>query len=339
MANHSSPESCGAHREVGVEALTGDTGRPAIEPRNQTFGMPTVSFEPEGNTAHGENRKSCADPARSKTLRMPGSNLHGSWEISSVPVEFCGLGGEGASRNAAIHAVEKSDAPIVPKKQPNQGKPAEVVEGRGAAKGNAQEAPAGRTQSRETASTGLERVRAAAKKDKRMKFTTLLHHVTTSLLVESFYDLKRNAAAGVDGVTWGEYETTLYTRVHDLHREIHSGAYRAQASRRSYIQKADGKMRPLGIAAVEDKVVQQAVVKVLSAIYEEEFLGFSYGFRRGKSQHDALDALYVGIESRKVRWILDADIQAFFDTIDHKWMMQFLEHRIADQRILRLIGK
>lgn len=179
----------------------------------------------------------------------------------------------------------------------------------------------------------------AAKKDKRMKFTTLLHHITTSLLVESFYDLKRNAAAGVDGVMWREYETTLYTRVHELHREIHSGAYRAQASRRVTILKADGKLRPLGIATLEDKVVQQAVVKVLSAIYEEEFLGFSYGFRRGKSQHDALDALYVGIEGRKVRWILDADIQAFFDTIDHKWMMTFLAHRIADQRILRLIYK
>lgn len=296
-------------------------------------------IESEGNMEHGDNRKSCSDPTRSETLCMSGSNLHGSWEISAVPAEYCGLGGEGASRNAAIHAAEKSDAPIVPEKRPNKGKPAEVVEGRGAAKGNAQEAPAGRTQSRETALTGLERVRAAAKKDKRMKFTTLLHHVTTSLLVESFYDLKRNAAAGVDGVTWREYEATLYTRVHELHREIHSGAYRAQASRRSYIQKADGKMRPLGIAAVEDKVVQQAVVKVLSAIYEEEFLGFSYGFRQGKSQHDALDALHVGIERRKVGWILDADIQAFFDTIDHKWMMQFLEHRIADRRILRLIGK
>jgi RNA-directed DNA polymerase len=339
VANHSSPESCGVHREVCVEALTGDTDRPAIEPRNQSFGMPTVSFQPEGNTAHGDNRKSCADPARSKTLCMSGSNLRGSWEISTVPTEFCGLGGEGASRNAAIHAVEKSDTPIVPKKQPNKGKPTEVVEGRGVAKGNAQKAPAGRTQCRETALTGLERVRAAAKKDKRMKFTTLLHHITTSLLVESFYDLKRNAAAGVDGVTWREYEGTLYTRVHELHREIHTGAYRAQASRRCYIQKADGKMRPLGIAALEDKVVQQAVVKVLSAIYEEEFLGFSYGFRRGKSQHEALDALHVGIESRKVHWILDADIQAFFDTIDHKWMMQFLEHRIADRRILRLIGK
>ena len=152
-------------------------------------------------------------------------------------------------------------------------------------------------------------------------------------------DLKRDAAAGVDGVTWRDYEDILYTRVHELHREIHTGAYRAQPSRRVYIPKADGKLRPLGIAAVEDKVVQQAVVKVLSMIYEEDFLGFSYGFRPGRGQHDALDALMVGIKSRKVNWILDADIQAFFDSIDHEWMMRFLEHRIADRRILRLIRK
>lgn len=339
MANHSSPESCAVHREVCGEALTGDTDRPAIEPRNQRFGMPTGLIDPEGNMEHGDNRKSCSDPARSETLRMSGSNLHRSWEISTVPAECRGLGGEGASHHAVIDAVEKSDMPILPKKQSNKGQPAETVEGRGVAKGNVGEPPAGRTQGRETASTGLEGIREAAKKDGRMKFTALLHHVTPALLVESFYDLKRDAAAGIDGMTWREYEEILHTRVHDLHREIHTGAYRVQASRRVYIPKADGKLRPLGIAALEDKIVQQAVVKILSAIYEEEFLGFSYGFRPGKSQHDALDALYVGIKSRKVNWILDADIQAFFDTIDHKWMMQFLAHRIADRRILRLIGK
>ncbi len=172
-----------------------------------------------------------------------------------------------------------------------------------------------------------------------MKFTALLHHITPALLEESFYDLKRNAAAGVDGVTWREYEKVIHTRVHELHREIHTGAYRAQASRRTYISKADGKLRPLGIAALEDKIVQQAVVKVLSMIYEEDFLGFSYGFRAGRSQHDALDALYMGIKSRKVNWVLDADIQAFFDSIDHKWMLRFLEHRIADRRMVRLIRK
>ena len=229
--------------------------------------------------------------------------------------------------------------PIVPKKPPNNGQPAEAVEGRGVAKGNAGETPAGRTQRRVPASRGLEGIREAAKRDRRMKFTALLHHVTPSLLVESFYDLKRDAAAGVDGVTWRDYEKVLYTRVHELHREIHTGAYRAQASRRVHIPKADGKLRPLGIAALEDKIVQQAVVKVLSMIYEEDFLGFSYGFRAGRSQHDALDALTTGITSRKVNWILDADIQAFFDSIEHEWMLRFLEHRIADRRVLRLIRK
>lgn len=141
----------------------------------------------------------------------------------------------------------------------------------------------------------------------------------------------------MDGVTWKEYEEVIYSRVHELHQQIHTGSYRAQASRRIYIPKADGKMRPLGIAAVEDKIVQQAVVKVLSMIYEEDFLGFSYGFRAGRGQHDALDALAVGIYKRKVNWVVDADIQAFFDTIDHEWMMKFLTHRIADKRILRLI--
>ncbi|MDP3842909.1 MAG: group II intron reverse transcriptase/maturase [Oxalobacteraceae bacterium] len=239
-----------------------------------------------------------------------------------------------------MDAVEKSDTPVVPKKLPNKGaNPAEAMEGRGVAKGNAFNPPADQTQSWVPASMGIDGIREAARKDKRMKFTALLHHITPALLVESFYELKRNAATGIDGVSWTEYEGKLYTRVHDLHREIHTGSYRAQASRRVYIPKADGKLRPLGIAALEDKIVQQSVVKVLSAIYEEQFLGFSYGFRRGKSQHDALDALYVGIQSRQVNWILDADIVGFFDNINHDWLMQFLGHRIADQRLLRLIGK
>ena len=303
-------------------------------------GMPTELKVTEGNTEHGVKRKSCADPTRSKTLSMLGSDLHGSWEISAVP-RAARLGGTGKveDRNPVIDVAEKSDIPVVPKKPPNEGRPAEAVEGRGVAEGNAGEAPAGRTQSRETASKGLEGIREAARKDRRKKFTALLHHITPLHLVESFYDLKRDAAAGVDGVTWRDYEDVLYARVHELHREIHTGAYRAHPSRRVYIEKADGKLRPLGIAALEDKIVQQAVVKVLSAIYEEDFLGYSYGFRPGRSQHDALDALAVGIRSHKVNWILDADIQAFFDSIDHEWMLRFLEHRIADRRVLRLIRK
>ena len=325
MANQSGPESCVTHREVWGEALTGETGGPAIEPRNQEIGMPMLLSEAEGNTEHDANRKSCSDPTRSKTLSTPGSFLHGSWEISPVP-EPRGAGGTGKakSRNPVVHAGEKSDTPVVPKKLSNKGvDPAEVVEERGVAKGNADKDPASRTQSRNScASMGLEGVRVVARRDKTVRFTALLHHITPQLLVESFYALRHDAAAGVDGVTWRDYEEGLYERVHGLHREIHAGAYRAKPSRRVFIPKADGRQRPLGIASLEDKVVQQAVVTVLNTIYEEDFLGFSYGFRQGRSQHDALDALTVGIKSQNVNW-----------------MLKFLEHRIADRRMLGLIRK
>lgn len=243
--------------------------------------------------------------------------------------------------NPAVDADEKSDTPIVPMKLPNNGNlPADAVEGRGVTKGNADQTSAPRTQCRSScASTGLEGVREVARRERRVRFTALLHHITPSLLVESFYALHRNAAAGVDGVTWREYESILYERVHGLHREIQTGRFRVQPSRRVYIPKADGRQRPLGIASLEDKIVQQAVATVLSAVYEEDFLGFSYGFRRGRGQHDALDALAIGIKSRKVNWIVDADIRSFFDEIDHEWMLRFLQHRIADPRVLSLIRK
>ena len=304
--------------------------------------MPTELSISEGNTGHGVTRQSCLDPARSETLSMPGSDLHGSWEISSVPnAQASGGTGKAKSRNPVAYADERSDTPVVPKKLPNKGDdPAEVVEERGVAKGNADKNPASRTQCRTSCAwTGLEGVREVARRDKTMRFTALLHHITPKLLVESFYALRQNAAAGVDGVTWREYEKGLHERVHGLHREIHTGTYRAKPSRRVYISKEDGRQRPLGIASLEDKVVQQAVVTVLNTIYEEDFLGFSYGFRQGRSQHDALDALTVGIKSQNVNWILDADISSFFDEIDHDWMLKFLEHRIADRRLLRLIRK
>lgn len=340
MANHSGPESCGMHREVHVEALTGETDRPAIEPRNHNSGMPTLLSEAEGNMVRDVNRKLRTDPTRSETLCMSGSHLHGSSEISPVSdARWSDRAGKVNDRNPAIYAGEKSDTPIVPKKPSNKGTfPAEMVEERGVAMGNADESPAFRTQSRtHDASTGLEGIRESAKRNRKCRFTALLHHVTPSLLVESFYALRKQAAAGVDGVTWQEYENVLYGRVHELHREIHTGAYRAQPSRRVFIPKADGKLRPLGIAALEDKIVQQAITTVLNAIYEQDFLGFSYGFRHGRGQHDALDALSEGIAGRKVNWILDADIRSFFDEIDHEWMLRFLEHRIADGRVIRLI--
>jgi len=182
-------------------------------------------------------------------------------------------------------------------------------------------------------------VREAAKKDKKLRFTALLHHVTDDLLRDSFYALKRQAAPGVDGVTWEEYGRDLEVRLVDLHGRIHRGAYRARPSLRAWIAKADGRQRPLGIAALEDKIIEHAVVRVLNQIWEEDFLGFSYGFRPGRSQHDALDALWVGIMRKKVHWILKLDVQAFFDKVDHAWMVKFVEHRVGDKRIVRLIQK
>jgi len=210
------------------------------------------------------------------------------------------------------------------------------MEGRGRAKGNIEHA-AHRTQSRVRAPDALDRVREAARRDRKLRFTALFHHVTVDRLRAAYLALQRQAAAGVDGVTWVQYGDELEARLRDLHARLHRGAYRAKPSRRVYIPKPDGRQRPLGIAALEDKIVQRAIVEVLNAIYEVDFVGFSYGFRPGRSQHDALDALATGITRKKVGWVLDMDIRGFFDAIDHEWLMKFVEHRIADTRILRLI--
>ncbi len=188
-------------------------------------------------------------------------------------------------------------------------------------------------------SQGLAGVRKAARETRQERFTTLLHHLTADLLRASFYALKKSAPPGVDGVRWQEYEEGLEDRLIDLKDRIHRGAYRAQPSRRIYIPKADGRQRPIGIAALEDKIVQQAVVTILNEIYEVDFRGFSYGFRPSRSPHQALDALSVGIQRKRVNWILDADIRGFFDNMSHEWTMQFVQHRVADKRILRLIQK
>ena len=202
----------------------------------------------------------------------------------------------------------------------------EVGEGRLGAKENSSSSSMPPTQSGTSMFQGLWRVREAAKQNKKIRFSALLHHVTTSLLWNCFYALKRQAAPGVDGVTWQEYEQDLEARLTELQSRIHRGAYRAQPSRRVYIPKADGRQRPLGIAALEDKIVQQAVVSLLEPIYEEDFLGFSYGFRPGRGPHAALDALTVSIERMPVKWILDADIRGFFDNVDHEWAMKFVQH-------------
>jgi RNA-directed DNA polymerase len=245
------------------------------------------------------------------------------------------------SSKPSMHVDGESDGRVVPVKGSNKdGHPsAEGLEGRRPTKENTEQPTPPRTQSRTSESSGLRGVRDVARKEKRTRFTALLHHVTVERLRDSFYALKREAAPGVDGVTWREYETDLMGRVEDLHHRVHAGTYRAQPSKRAYIPKADGRQRPLGIAALEDKIVQHAAVVVLNAIYEEDFLGFSYGFRPGRGPHDALDALWVGIMRKRVNWVLDADIRDFFGTLDHGWMMRFVEHRIADRRIHRLIQK
>ena len=236
---------------------------------------------------------------------------------------------------------EKSDPATVAKKSANEtGRPGEEwMEPRAGAKGNADRQSTLRTQDRAGVSQALGRIRKAARQSKTEKFTALLHHVDVRLLRESYLSLRRDASPGADGVTWEDYGLDLESRLMELHERVHRGAYRAQPSRRVMIPKGDGKQRPLAIAALEDKIVQKATLAVLNSIYEEDFLGFSYGFRPGRSQHDALDALVVGISGRKVNFILDADIRSFFDSVDQRWLIRFLEHRIGDKRILRLIQK
>src|SRR5215467_5503102 len=240
-----------------------------------------------------------------------------------------------------MHDSEKSDSAIVAVKLPNKaGLPvAEAVERRAGAKGNADQQSTHRTQSRKRVIQALSRVRQAARHRKKERFTALLHHLNVDTLRTAFLALKRKAAPGVDGVTWQDYEADLERNLADLHSKIHRGAYRPQPSRRTYIPKADGRQRPLAVAALEDKIVQGACVMVLNAIYEEDFLGFSYGFRPGRGPHDALDALSVAITDKKVNFILDADVRSFFDEVSQRWLIRFVEHRVGDPRIIRLIQK
>src|SRR6202162_5139125 len=244
-------------------------------------------------------------------------------------------------RTADRQVSEESDCATVPVNLSNKEEQssAEMGEGRARTKENIGPSSTSPTQSGKRVSQGRFGVRQAARERKQERFTALLHHVTVNLLRDSFYALKRNAAPGVDGVTWTEYEAGLEDRLADLHNRIHRGTFRARASRRVYIAKADGRQRPLGIAALEDKVVQQAVVTILNEIYEVDFKGFSYGFRPGRSPHQALDALSVGLHRKRVSWVLDADIRGFFDNMSHEWAVKFIEHRVGDPRMVRLIQK
>ena len=271
--------------------------------------------------------------------------MHENRETSSPAASSKGSpAGEGECRTTGMKGGEESDRTVVlmtsaNKAEEQPAEAAELAEGRVRTKQNTRQAHTPPAQDGRGVSQGLKGVREAARERKKEQFTTLLHHVTIELLRASYLGLKKKAAPGVDGVTWRQYEEGLEDRLADLKDRIHRGTYRAQPSRRIYIPKADGRQRPIGIAALEDKIVQQAVVTILNEIYEVDFRGFSYGFRPGRSPHQALDALNVGIQRKKVNWILDADIRGFFDQMSHEWTMQFVQHRIADKRILRLIQK
>src|SRR5215468_5929962 len=248
---------------------------------------------------------------------------------------------EGEEPEPMMHGRGKSDSAIVAVKPTNKAErsAAEPVEPRAGTKGNAGQQSTCRAQSRVSVSQALERIRQAAKARKKEKFTSLLHHISIALLAEAFSELKEDAALGIDGLTWWDYGLNLERNLEDLHARIHRGAYQALPSRRVYIPKPDGRQRPLAVAALEDKIVQRATAAMLNAIYEEDFLGFSYGFRPGRGAHDALDALVVAVKSRKVNFILDADIQSFFDTVSQEWLIRFVEHRIGDKRIIRQVQK
>src|SRR6266542_3515102 len=283
----------------------------------------------------GRTSRSRRPCARGEVLCTEPGKSHPCPDRQAGPVH------EGNSRTMNMHADENSYEVIVPEKRPNKkGLPsAEAVEGRTPPKGNGDETAAARTLRRDNASNGLIAVRRAARQSKSVRFTALLHHITVDLLKRSYLSLERDSAPGIDGVTWQSYGENLEEKLEDLHDKVHQGSYRARPARRTYIPKADGSKRPLSILCLEDKIVQQAVATVLEAIYEEDFLGFSYGFRPGRGQHDALDALHAGILRKQVSWVLDADIRGFFDAMAHSWIIRFLEHRIADKRILRLIAK
>jgi RNA-directed DNA polymerase len=293
--------------------------------------------------SRGDNASSCLVRRGRRPHGTPRNFMHENRETSEAPAvePDSRSAGEGLGHTARAYVDEESHSGVVLMNHSNKNTKslAESGEGRPLIKENAGQPNTYPTQSGKSVSQGLAGVRKAAREHKEMKFTALLHHLTVDLLRDSFYSLKRKAAPGVDGVTWQEYESGLENRLVDLHGRVHRGAYRALPSRRVYIQKEDGRQRPLGVAALEDKIVQQAVVTILNQIYEEDFLGFSYGFRPGRSQHDALDALSYALLKKKVNYIVDADIRGFFDNLDKSWLVKFMEHRVADPRILRLIQK
>ncbi len=343
IANHVDPESCGGIRKGAAEALTGAPVGPAIEPRKCCSPGGRCHSVEQKTIAEYPLEQGCSDPARSLEpghVGKPPAREPGDPPSARVPWQH-GTLREAQGHNPEMDGRGKSYRLIISTKPPNKvDKTAEAVEKRSLAKRNSHRQNTGRTQSRGTVQNALGRIRQLAEKDKEQRLTSLFHHVyNPTTLREAFFELKRDAAPGVDGITWKEYHDQLEGNLLGVSERLGRGAYRAKPVKRSYIPKPDGRRRPIGVTTTEDKLVQRAVVKVLNTIYETDFAGFSYGFRPGKSQHEALDALNVGLTRKRINWVLDADIRGFFDAIDHDWLMKFIEHRVADPRILRLIRK
>jgi len=323
-------------RKALCEALTGAQAGRVLSCGIITFGVLTPFGEAEGHIKGDDTREPPMNPAQSQTPGM-------FWKFQCartgrpplVSGSSSGSAGEGDQlydQHARQWGVGRTGSTA--KRSNNEENPRGEREGSCIDQGNTEEAHTCRTQGGNTC-PGTRRVAGSSRRDKKQKFTALLHHVTIDLLRDSYYSLKRKAAPGVDGVTWEQYGEGMEEQVKDLHDRIHRGAYRGPTVEEKYIPKADAGNGPLGIAALEDKIVQQAVVTVLNEIYEEDFLGFSYGFRPGRRPHDALDALWVGLKRRRVNWVLDLDVRGFFDNVSHEWLVKFVEHRIADRRIIR----
>ena len=344
-ASHTGPESCLDDPRGRGEALTGGSIGGLLSSENTQFRRPIMSLEEKATQAVALSEVQSAS-AESENLayadtlctgigRPRERRLHGAEAAMSEAT------GKVSSHKPVARFPEESDGNIVPEKSANKGvaTPAESMEGRTPTERNSGQEAAHRAQSRVSASNGLDRVRQRAEADKSFRFNNLFHFLKVDLLRASFYELKRKAAPGLDGVTWHEYERKLEDRLPGLERELHIGSYRATPAKRGYITKDDGRQRPLGIQTVEDKVVQQACVTILNEVYEPLFSGYSYGSRPGRSPHDGLDALHEGIRRQRINWILDCDITGFFDNLSHVHLRSFLEERVTDKRMLRLIRK
>jgi group II intron reverse transcriptase/maturase len=325
--------------------LTGESTGELLNSENTKIREPSLLSDSEGDTV-GRDKRAADCPGGVRELgmcgRFPRENRDASERnLFGEEVAETEAMGKVNSQTPVAESTEESDGNKVPKKSPNKGNedPAEAMEGKTPTKRNLRQEAANRIRGREFASNGLDRVRQRAEADKKVRFNNLFHLLNADLLRASFYELNRNAASGQDGVTWREYERKLGVRLPELERELHTGSYRATPAKRGYIAKEDGRKRPLGIQAVEDKVVQQACVTILNAVFESNFSGYSYGSRPGLAPHDALDALHEGIIRRKINWILDCDIEGFFDNLSHVRLMNFIEERVTDKRMLRLIRK